>query len=150
MATINGQVTVNEVLILEVSGGPSISGGTPAPTGSIALDDTGKLWVKSGSLDTDWVGTIYVDSVVTVTTTHTAGAAKIILADATTAGFTISLPAATGLAGTRYSIYKKDITVNLVTIDANASETINGDLTLIMDSKSSCTLVCDGSNWFIE
>lgn len=57
MATIKGQQTLNEVLILEVSGDPSISGGTVAPIGSIALDDTGKLWIKSGVLDTVWTQT---------------------------------------------------------------------------------------------
>lgn len=54
MATIKGAITLNEVTILEITGDPSISGGTPAPRGSIALDDTGKQWVKFGTLDTDW------------------------------------------------------------------------------------------------
>jgi hypothetical protein len=54
MATITGQITVDEVLIIEVSGDPSITGGTPAPTGSIALDNTGKTWTKFGPLDTEW------------------------------------------------------------------------------------------------
>ena len=54
MATIKGTLTLNEVEILEVSGDPSVSGGTPAPRGSIALDDTGKQWIKFGNLDTEW------------------------------------------------------------------------------------------------
>ena len=54
MAEIKGQITINEVSIVEISGDPSISGGTPLPVGSLALDDTGKLWVKKGSLDTEW------------------------------------------------------------------------------------------------
>ncbi|CAB4125140.1 hypothetical protein UFOVP53_67 [uncultured Caudovirales phage] len=68
MATITGQITVDEVLIIEVSGDPSITGGTPAPVGSIALDKTGKTWTKYGTLDTEWreVGTpsaIYTEDV---------------------------------------------------------------------------------------
>lgn len=54
MAEIKGQITINEVSIVEISGDPSISGGTVLPIGSLALDDTGKLWIKKGSLDTDW------------------------------------------------------------------------------------------------
>jgi hypothetical protein len=54
MATINGTLTLNEVVILEVIGDPSLAEGTPAPKGSIALDDQGKLWTKFGDLDTDW------------------------------------------------------------------------------------------------
>jgi hypothetical protein len=69
MAEIKGQQTLNEVLILEVAGDPSITGGTLAPTGSIALDDTGKLWVKTSAPDTGWemaatgTGTIYTEDV---------------------------------------------------------------------------------------
>ena len=47
MADIKATQTLNEVLILEVAGDPTLTGGTPAPTGSLALDDTGKLWVKN-------------------------------------------------------------------------------------------------------
>jgi hypothetical protein len=67
MAIIKGQITLNEVELIEISGDPSISGGTPSPKGSLALDDTGKLWVKTGDLDTDWgsagSGTVYADDV---------------------------------------------------------------------------------------
>lgn len=54
MAIIKGQITINEVSVIEISGDPSISGGTQCPIGSLALDDTGKLWIKKGLLDTDW------------------------------------------------------------------------------------------------
>lgn len=54
MATIKGTITLNEVSILEITGDPTVSGGTPAPRGSIALDDSGKQWIKVGTLDTEW------------------------------------------------------------------------------------------------
>jgi hypothetical protein len=53
---ILGQLTLNEILLLEVDADPSTSG-VVAPIGSLAiLDDsvTGKLWVKSGAGDTTW------------------------------------------------------------------------------------------------
>jgi archaellum component FlaF (FlaF/FlaG flagellin family) len=54
MATITGALTLNEISIIEVSGDPSATGGTPSPKGSIALDNTGKLWLKFGDADTNW------------------------------------------------------------------------------------------------
>lgn len=59
MANIEGQITVNEVDILEVSSDPGAGAGTPATVGSIALMQNdgaqlGDFFVKYGPLDTDW------------------------------------------------------------------------------------------------
>lgn len=54
MAIIQGQVTVNEVLILEVDSNPASGAGTPAPIGSLAIVETGALFQKTGALDTQW------------------------------------------------------------------------------------------------
>ena len=53
---ITAQITLNEILIVEVDSDPSV-GGVSAPIGSMALLDdkvNGKLWVKSGAGDTNW------------------------------------------------------------------------------------------------
>jgi hypothetical protein len=75
---------------------------------------------------------------------------KIILCDATSAGFTVTLPpAATAGDGFEVSIKKVDSTSNNVTIDGEGAETIDGDATLVITTQYvSYTLVCDGSNWF--
>lgn len=58
------------------------------------------------------------------------------------------LAAATATAGYRIGIYKSDAAGTNVTIDGNASETINGLTTLTLTSQYEfVTLVCDGTNW---
>jgi hypothetical protein len=77
VATILGEVTLNEVFIISVAGSPASGAGTPAPTGSIALDNTGFLWTKIGSADTDWIvlsaGSTTYGSPVTIGTTNSDG-----------------------------------------------------------------------------
>jgi hypothetical protein len=65
---------------------------------------------------------------------------------------TITLPAASGLAGR--SIWIKDeggnANNNAITVDGNASETIDGAATITLNvAYSGVMLYCDGSNWFI-
>ncbi len=75
-----------------------------------------------------------------------------VLCDASGGAFTVThLAAAT--AGDSYSvtIKKTDSSGNAVTIDGNASETIEGEATYILYEKGdSVTLVCDGSNLRIK
>jgi hypothetical protein len=59
MANITGLITVNGKEILEVDADPSAAGGTPAPTGSLAMFDNagaGYVYVKAGAADTAWTG----------------------------------------------------------------------------------------------
>lgn len=54
---ITGQLTLNEILIVEVDVDPSTAGGISAPIGSFALLDdkvNGKFWLKSGAGNTAW------------------------------------------------------------------------------------------------
>lgn len=83
-----------------------------------------------------------------VTGTDTATTSdRVLLVDATSASFTETLPAASGNAGLAYYFIKTNST-NVVTIDANASETIGGALTIKMATlNDSLQIVCDGSNW---
>jgi hypothetical protein len=63
-----------------------------------------------------------------------------------TAAATLSLTAAATLAnGWPLSVVADG---GVVTIDPNGSETINGKTTLIVPNGSSCTIICDGSNFF--
>jgi hypothetical protein len=75
---------------------------------------------------------------------------SVILCDATSAGFTITLPASATNTGRKYVIKKTDTSANTVTIDGNASETIDGATTVNIGTQyQSITIVCDGSNWWI-
>jgi hypothetical protein len=77
---------------------------------------------------------------------------SIIKADASASAFSLTLPAAaTAGAGTTYTIIRSDIasSTNLLTIDANASELIGGNLTYILYPSDVITIECDGAGWNI-
>lgn len=65
---------------------------------------------------------------------------------------TITLFAASGNAGKTLTITKTDSDVTkIITIDGNASETIDGATTTTLNTQyESVTLYCDGSNWTIQ
>lgn len=70
--------------------------------------------------------------------------------NATSGAFTVALYPAAGNAGRRITIKKTDATLNQITVDANASETIDGALTRKLSTQyETLTLECDGSNWFV-
>lgn len=73
-----------------------------------------------------------------------------IIADASSAAFTLTLPTAVGNTGKAFLIKKIDATVNAVTVDGNASETIDGATTQVINGRyGSLNIVSDGSNWII-
>ena len=84
--------------------------------------------------------------------TSTTDRNKTLLIDATSGAITVNLlAAATAADGFQITIKKTDSSSNDVTIDGNASETIDGSTTLVLDGENnSVTLVCDGSNWFVK
>ncbi len=89
-------------------------------------------------------------NVISKNSVYTAVNGDVILADATTAGFTIDLPVASLNQNGRIDVIKTDVTANVVTIDGDTTETINGSLTQTLTAQyDSFTLVCDGFNWFI-
>lgn len=77
---------------------------------------------------------------------------KIVLCDATSAGFTLSLQsAATAGDGFTITFKKIDSTGNAVIVDGNASETIDGSTTSTLSSQyDTLTITCDGTNWQIK
>lgn len=94
-------------------------------------------------------------TIVNVTTTSSSPAQAsgdiVILVDTATAGgnVTINLPTAVGNTA-KFTIKKIDSSgVNKVIVDANGSQTIDGDLTVDLFNRSAVTLVSNNSNWFI-
>jgi hypothetical protein len=78
------------------------------------------------------------------------GTDSIIAAEATLAGFTVTLPTAVGIAGRRYTIKKIDSSANGVTIGTTSSQTIDGDTTKTLTAQhQSLTVVSDGARWLI-
>ena len=77
---------------------------------------------------------------------------KLIKVDATSATVTITLlAAATAGDGFQLAVKKVDSSANAVTIDGNASETIDGATTLTLSNQYEvAVLTCDGSNWHVS
>lgn len=111
----------------------------------------------------DWSGLTATIAMLNATDTSTVSTAidytvissnrgKTILCNATSAAITVALlSAASATNGYEITIKKTDVTTNLVTIDANVSETIEGRLTFILyDQNDVVTLLCDGSNWRVK
>ena len=71
-------------------------------------------------------------------------------ADATSGNITVTLPAAASHTGRIYHIRKIDSSVNLVTVDASGSETINGALTVVITTQwDNLTIQSNGTSWGI-
>lgn len=89
-----------------------------------------------------------VSSEISVTGVVTATIGRMHVCSGTSADYTVTLPAASGNAGKLIGFRMAAGLTKLVTLDGNASETIDGALTRIMWAEESCILLCDGSTWF--
>ena len=85
------------------------------------------------------------------TTTYVVAAGdSLISADATAGAFTVNLPAAASHTGRVVYIKKTDSSANAVTVDGNASETIDGALTQSIFLQYECLqMICNGTGWEI-
>jgi hypothetical protein len=107
------------------------------PLGRVAERFTGYLSGQS-------TGTVSKTAAYTATVND-----RTIFCDATSAAFTITLPAASTSTGREYVIFKTDSSGNAITIDPNASETINGSATTtVMSQYQSYHMQCNGTAWF--
>lgn len=78
------------------------------------------------------------------------GSDSVILADATTAAFNVTLPTAVGISGRQYTIKRINGGANNVTLNTTSSQTIDGVTTKVLNAQyASVTVVSDGANWMI-
>lgn len=98
-----------------------------------------------------WASAVASLSVSSKSADYTATTADdVLLVDASGAARTITLYAASGNSGKILHIKKTDSSANSVTVDGNASETIDGATTKVLALQyESVTIVCDGSNWYV-
>ena len=97
-------------------------------------------------------------SIKTVTTTHTTALTEsILLCDATSAAFTVTLPSPStcyngvNLTSLVYTISKIDVSANAVTIATLGAETIGGDASFdLLYINEALELITDGTNWYIK
>lgn len=136
----------------------STNSGTNAPTTNVAYkqwaDSTNRLWKVRDNANSAYLIKANLDSdmVVSRSSNYTVVESdfeKLILCDASSGAFTITLPAAATIGeGFEVSFKKSESSNNAVTIDGNASETIDGAPTLgLIGNQEVVTLICDGSNW---
>lgn len=92
-----------------------------------------------------------VAGVATKTTTYSvADTDGLLNLDATSAGFTTTLPTAVGRDGQLFAFRKHDATTNTATIATTSSQTINGAATWALNGYGSLVVVqSDGSNWVV-
>ena len=104
---------------------------------------TGLIWASPSSAGL---------AITSKTANYTATTADdVILCDGTSAAFTITLYAASGNSGKKLVIKKTDTSVNAITIDGNASETIDGSTTTTLNTQNEVlVIICDGTNWQIQ
>lgn len=88
-------------------------------------------------------------TVITINNNYTASTQNIILCDASSGAFTITLPLASSNTNKVYTIKKIDNTNNLVTIDGNGSETIDDEINQTINKFDSLKIVCNGTGWKI-
>jgi hypothetical protein len=112
---------------------------------------TSGQFLQSTGTGVQWASAITATSVTSKTANYTATTSDdVILCNASGGAFTITLYAASGNSGKQLTIKKTDSSNNAVTIDGNASETIDGTTTKAIAAQyTSLTIVCDGSNWHI-
>lgn len=84
------------------------------------------------------------------TAAYTAVANNFVLADATSAAFTVTLPAAPAV-GTVVAVKKTDSSTNVVTVVGSGAATIDGDVNCTLPIKEAgAQFVFDGTNWQIQ
>jgi hypothetical protein len=90
------------------------------------------------------------DTVTAKTGAYTAAASEFVKADATAAGFTITLPSAPP-SGSPVTVKKMDSTTNVVTVVGQGGATIDGDANaIIAGAETTVTFTYDGANWLVK
>lgn len=151
--TVNRQDGTTAVLVVDTTNNRvQVGNGT---SGTLKVGDTniskasGGLWQMGA---TNFAGNIGLTTR-TVTTTYSmsVGSDNTILADATTAAFTVTLPSAGGAsANCIYIIKRINSAANNVTVATTSSQTIDGVTTRTLGSQFATLFVqSNGSNWFI-
>ena len=91
-----------------------------------------------------------VTTVSSNTTISITGSEQIVRGDTTSSNVTTTLPTASGITGHIIILKRISAGTNTWTIDANSTETIDGDLTAVLTTQyESITIFSNGTNWEI-
>ena len=84
------------------------------------------------------------------TSAHTAAIGELVRCDPSGGAFTVTLPTAASVSGQKIVIKNVTTSTNIITLDGDGSETIDGSLTVLMSvGYQALTLCSDGTNWMI-
>ena len=127
---------------------PTIITAKEVEPGDFALNEDESLWVWSGLL---WHSVGIRKTLVTKTGAYTiVSNDDIVLCNAASASFTVTLPAAADYTGKMFWIKKIDSTANTVTVDGAGSETIDdGTTAVIRNQYEAINVISDGTEWWI-
>jgi hypothetical protein len=130
-------------------------GNVSASVGAIYTNLTdGSLWTKTSGTNTTtgWVAGASAPTVVSISASATASSwNQIILVDASAGNVTVTLPTASLNGGKSIEVKKIDSTNYVVIVDANAAETIDGELTqTITGQYNNARFVSNGTNVVME
>lgn len=138
----------------------SLMSGPTAPGTTFAFmywaDTTDNVLKQRDSANAAWLIRASLDSALVIAksaayTVELRDMGKLIECDASGGAFTITLPAASSAtSGFEISIKKTDSSDNIITIDGNAAETIDGDASIDMGRQlDSIVLRSNGSTWYV-
>jgi len=97
-------------------------------------------------------GAKVTDPVTTLAANYTAtGSDSVLLGNAASAGFTVTLPSAATMTGETLLVKKIDATTNAVTLATTGSQTIDGATTYALTVQNATfSVISDGSNWRVS
>lgn len=144
------QTQLNSSLINPMDAiGQVLYGGTAGAITKLAAGVAGQALTSGGSAAPTWSFTPITAS---KTTTYAIAATdEVVVTDATSGSFTVTLPTAVGYTGKKFQIKRIDQTLaNAVTIATTSSQTIDGVTTRkLMTQYEQFTVVSNGSNWIV-
>lgn len=154
--TTGGRLTTTGAACSSGSGGGSGSStlgvfkdgvSVTSPTAQINFTGPGLFVTATGSTATVSVGSAIASPTGNYTATSSA---TVILANASGASFTVTLPTAVGATGLTYRVKRLNTGANTVTIGTTSAQTIDGATTQILTLQyTSLDVISDGSNWSI-
>jgi hypothetical protein len=129
----------------------SATGDLGSALANLGLRATGSAYPITTTGAVSWGGQFKILSGArTAAVTLAASSPQYQLCDAATASFTITLATAVGNSGQLFTFKKTDSSVNTITIDANASETIDGSLTYVLSTQYKyVTIYSNNANWLV-
>lgn len=144
LAVTTAKLALNSVDSTILKSDASIDGNRAVTTNHIKDSSVTRAKLASGAVGKKTVTSSKTTAYTTTTTDD------VVLCDASSAGFTITLVTAAGNSGLELVIRKTDSTFNQIIIDGNGSETIDGALTKRLSTQyESIKIISDGSNWLL-